>query len=211
MTLQDVVASRDISEILHFTPHHGLLGTLHSGFVKSRKRLPSEMDLQHIYKPNAVFRKDKEWLDYVNLSVSSINVDFFRSSCRWHREEDLWWCVLSFDPEILRHKGVVFTTTNNMYTSVRRATGSAGLEAMFAERVERWGGNEVHRRKDALSYQPTCSYAEVLYPQELSTEYLRKIYVQTVQDQDEVYAQLGLVGHAEVNVIVKPSIFESLT
>src|SRR4051812_42151281 len=119
MTIPQIIKSRGITEVVHFTHHQGLLGILHSGTVKARKELPGDIQLQYIYKPNAIYRKDKVWLGHVNLSISTINRSYFSSSCRWHRASDLWWCVLGFDPIILTHDGVVFTTTNNIYTGVK--------------------------------------------------------------------------------------------
>jgi hypothetical protein len=76
VTIQDIIQARQITEVVHFTTHRGLLGALHSRAVKSRMRLPAEVDLKYIYTPNAEYRKDKAWLDYVNLSISRINCEF---------------------------------------------------------------------------------------------------------------------------------------
>jgi len=207
VTIQEIVKLRRITEVLHFTTHKGLLGALHSGAVKSRKRLPADVDLQFIYQPNANFRKDQAWLDYVNLSISRINDEFFRASCRWHRAEDLWWCILSFDPEILAHDGVYFTTTNNMYTGVRRGVGAVALEALFATRITRWTGNAVQRTPGMPSHLTTCVQAEVLYPRELLIGYLRRVYVVRPEDSDEVHAQLAMTGFKTTDVRVEPKRF----
>jgi ssDNA thymidine ADP-ribosyltransferase DarT-like protein len=207
VTIRDIIKKRGITEVLHFTTHKGLLGSLHSGAVKSRKRLPAELDLEFIYTPNAIYRKDAAWLDYVNLSISRINSVFFATSCRWHRAEDLWWCIMSFDPEILTHPGVYFSTTNNMYTGVERGAGVAGLELLFAARVVRYNGNIAIRSVRLEDNSTTCEQAEALYPGELSMKYLRRVYVETNDDQDEVYAQMHLVGVFGVDVIIDPKRF----
>jgi hypothetical protein len=207
MTINEIVARRGITEILHFTPHHGLLGSLYSKAVKSRKRLPAEVDLSFIYKPNANYRKDTAWQDYVNLSISRINSEFFRSSCRWHRGEDLWWCIMAFDPMILTHPGVYFSTTNNIYTGVCRGTGPAGLERLFGHSVLRWAGNVVVRPTDLPLDLPTCVQAEVLYPGELSVNHLRRVYVERNEDSDEVHAQMHVIGIDVLEVVVDPSKF----
>jgi hypothetical protein len=51
-----------------------------------------------IYRPNASARKDERWLDYISLSISRINTEFFEHSSRWHANRNVWWCALSFDP-----------------------------------------------------------------------------------------------------------------
>jgi hypothetical protein len=207
VTILDIIKKRGITEVLHFTTHRGLLGSLHSGAVKSRERLPAEVNLKFIYKPNAIYRKDPAWLDYVNLSISRINSVFFATSCRWHRAEDLWWCIMSFDPEILTHSGVYFATTNNMYTSVAHGAGVAGVESLFAARVVRYNGNIAVRTTQLADNFTTCVQAEALYPGELSVKYLRRVYVETNEDQDEVYAQMHMVGVFGVDVIIDPKRF----
>ena len=106
---------RGVTQVVHFTTVRGAVGVLGSGFVKSRKRLPKDEHLEFVYRRNAKFRKDTAWLDYVNLSIERINDWMFGASVRWHATEGNPWVVLSFDPQILAHPGVVFTTTNNIY------------------------------------------------------------------------------------------------
>jgi hypothetical protein len=207
MTVEETVEARKIKEVVHFTTHKGLLGSLHCGAVKSRQRLPAEVDLKYIYQANADVRKDLQWLDFVNLSISRINKEFFNHSCRWHRAEDLWWCIMSFDPVIMGHPGVHFTTTNNMYTGVRRGQGAAALANLFAARVIRWRDNIVVRSDELPDNFTTCQQAEVLYPGELSVEYLRRIYVTRDEDADEVHAQLAVVGFEGVEVVADPERF----
>lgn len=208
MTISDITKARGIRDVVHFTTHKGLLGILQSGFVKSRKRLPAEMQLEYIYTPNAPYRKDVHWVDFINLSISSINHQYFNASCRWHREADVWWCILSFDPIILTHTGVYFTTTNNIYTGVQRGTGAAALEKLFANQVVRWIGNVQERSAQYSSSQPTCPQAEVLYPGELSIDYLRRVHVEKGEDEDEVHAQLSLVRRTNIEVAVDSDKFK---
>jgi hypothetical protein len=208
VTVEEVVRARGITEVVHFTTHQGLLGILHSGFVKPRKDLPDDVELEHIYLPNSVYRKDIPWLGYVNLSISRINLHFFGHSCRWHRESDLWWCILAFDPQILSRAGVVFTTTNNIYTGVVRGENGPGLEALFAPRIVRWSRNVQVRSALTEPNQTTCEQAEVLYPGNLSIKHLNRIYVENEQDEDEVYAQLSLVRRTKIDVKIAPSRFK---
>lgn len=207
MIIGDVIQNRGIIEVLHFTTHRGLLGSLHSGFVKSRKRLPSEVDLKFIYQPNAIYRKDPAWLDYVNLSISRINFVFFATSCRWHRDKDLWWCIMSFDSEVLTHPGVYFATTNNMYSGVVRGTGAAALENLFATKVVRYDRNIAIRTAQLADNLTTCVQAEALYPGELSVKYLKRVYVERNEDQDEVHAQLHMIGVSGIDVVVSAERF----
>lgn len=201
-------AERNVSEIVHFTTNKGLLGVLYTESLKARARLAKDNRLEHILKPNSAFRKDLAWLDYVNLSVSHINTSFFStSSGRWHVTEDIWWAVLAFSPEILDHVGVCFSTTNNIYTSVERGAGEAGFEAVFAPIINLWPGEIVVRGDEHPLCRSTCAQAEVLYPGEVSTRWLDRIYVRCDEHADEVQAQISAVRHRPIEVIVNPDKF----
>ena len=208
MSVADIVNDYGITEILHFTTNHGLVGILDSGAVKSRATLPTEKSLEHVYSPNCRYRKDTAHLDYVNLSITAINLRLFGiSSEKWHADEEIWWAILVFDPVILSHDGVLFATTNNMYTGVRRAEGREGLEALFAERITRWAGSVVVRPQNHPRDQTTCPQAEVLYPNELPIEHLRRIYVRNDENAAMVEAQLELLHVEGIEVVVDASVF----
>lgn len=207
MTVLDLANQRGIREVVHFTTNRGLLGVLYTGLLKSRVRLADDERLEHILKLNSGSRKDTAWLDYVNLSVSRINTWFFSCSGRWHEDDDICWFVLAFAPEVLNHEGVFFTTTNNIYTGVQRQVGESGFNALFAPSITRWSGNVVVRPALHPAHLTTCEQAEVLYPEGVSTEWLRRIYVSSEDHADEVYAQIGAVGHRPVEVVVDASKF----
>src|SRR5262249_11051810 len=116
MNIRDVISRRRITEVLHFTTNNGLLGILATKAVKSRNRLPHDAQLEYLFLPNTDYRKDTDWVDYVNLSVSRVNDRFLDWSRRRPRSEKLFWCILAFSPTILSHSGVHFATTNNIYT-----------------------------------------------------------------------------------------------
>ncbi len=109
-------------------------------------------------------------------------------SVRQHKEEEgLWWAVLGFDPAVLSHEGVWFTTTNNIYDVVNRGQGPSSLEALFAERVS-WGhyGSVLTRNRSIDPAHTTCPQAEVLYPGVLSLEALKVVYVDNEENSDAI-------------------------
>lgn len=197
---------RGVTQVVHFTTVRGAVGVLWSGFVKSRLRLPQDEHLEYVYRPNANFRKDTAWLDYVNLSIERINDWMFDTSVRWHATECNPWVVLSFDPQILAHPGVVFTTTNNIYPTCRRAEGLAGFSDMFAD-VVLGRYNSRHDRRGKPPAWPTDRQAEVLYPLELSCKFLQRIDVQTEAALDDVHGALGGLG-LDVPVRYAPEVFQ---
>lgn len=214
MEIKDIIRENEITEILHFTTERGLTGCAGSKQVLSRKALNEDQYLSHIASPvsherreaRETFNKDQDWLDYINLSISEINTHYYNSARGWFKGEDKWWCIMSFDPEILTHTGVYFTTTNNIYTSVVRTAGSSGFQQMFAERISRWYNNSVNRngREKRLT---TCEQAEVLYPNPLSMNSLKSVYVQNSEQAASIHGTLASFGFHSVNVIICPEKF----
>lgn len=215
-TVADIVERRGITEVLHFTTNQGLTGILAKGQIEPRARLPEDKYLEHVYRPNADTRKDRAWVDYVNLSISRINTEYFEHSSRWHAHEDVWWCALAFDPVILSDEGVYFATTNNIYTGCRRAPGPEGLEALFGDPVHRYLGNFARRTDEVGDELTTCHQAEVLYPGPLSLERLLTVYVATGPHADVASSSCEmLLGSDEasdekrnVKVLIDAEVFE---
>ena len=215
MTIKKIVEVNEIHEIVHFTSNHGLVGTLETGLVLSRRKLPEVDHLAYIASPTSksrqeaeqYFDKAEDWLDFVNLSISEINQHYFGfASSRWHVSGDRWWTILSFKPEILEHPGVYFTTTNNIYQHVKRSQGADGLRALFATRINR-KDNWYALRHGRAPRLPTCQQAEVLYPHALSIEYLQKVYVMSDEDHDVVAGWLRYYGKSDIEVKIAPEKF----
>lgn len=213
MSIERIVREREINEVLHFTTNKGCLGVLATKSLKARKQLNQDQELRYILQLNAKNRdRDAAWHDFVNLSISRINTQFFNSSGAVHKGQNFWWCILSFSPIIMGHCGVQFCTTNNMYSGVNRGRGSEGLDALFAPRVVQWHSSKKSRIIPRESTLPmsmtTCEQAEVLYPVEISTDYLQEIYVAQDSHADEAAGQMEVVGHRKVKITVKPEMFE---
>jgi hypothetical protein len=211
-TIQDIIQERGISEVLHFTTNNGIVGIFAAGALLSRDDLNEEDHLGNVRLLNCAIRRDSEWTRYVNLSISAVNSDLLGiSSNNWHQtREGLWWAVLSFSPDVLLDDGVVFTTTNNVYHStVRRDTGPAGLEALFAQDVP-WGyyGSVKRRSSSTPANQPTDLQAEVLYPGGLDLSRLQAIYVPHEDHIDDIEGFIAAIPNApSVPVQVKPEVF----
>jgi hypothetical protein len=211
MTIAQLIAARNITEVLHFTTNTGVLGILDTGYLKARARLNVDERLEHIFTPNSQNRtRDQKYLDYVNLSISRINTFFAKSSGNWHRDTGIWWCILSFSPEILTHDDVIFTTTNNIYTSVNRQGGRDGLEKMFALEIEQYSQKKVIRPFDFSANWTTCVQAEALYLGQVSTQFLNKVYAPTYEIADQIAGQLNAVQHRAIEIEVREHLFTEL-
>jgi hypothetical protein len=209
MSIDEIITVRGIAEVLHYTTNHGLVGILASRALKCRRDLPSDKYLEHVYEPACADRtRDADWHGYVNMSITRINSALFDiASKKWHKNKDQWWCVLAFDPVILTHPGVVFTTTNNIYSGVIRGRGATGLQRMFAQRVCRWGAINVTRSACPSEACPTCRYAEVLYPTAVSTQHLKRIYVATEEHFDTASGQRAALDHERVEIEINREAF----
>lgn len=219
MTIEGEIKERGILEVLHFTTNRGATGVFHNRFLMARPRLNADQYLRHVLQLNwenrpeedEFFDKSENWINFVNLSISEINARLFRLSRDRHTAAGLWWCILSFDPEIMTHNGVWFATTNNGYDACIRGNGQVGLQSLFAQRVQRkvnglygpWNASRVGRSSEL----PTCEQAEVLYPDQLSLEYLRKIYVVENEHHDMIAGLLVDFGYENVDVLVQPDKF----
>jgi hypothetical protein len=197
--------ARGVTQVVHYTSQRGIMGSLRKGSVLSRERVANDPDLAYIFE-GVWDRKDPDWIDYISLSISRTNLDLFRRSRKNH--PDWWWGVLSFDPAVLDHEGVWFTTTNNIYPPCLRGQGREGFDAMFAERVPfGYYGSEHWRRSDHPGELTTDPAAEVLYRGALSLEHLRTIYVPAKEQRRMVHAWCETFECDEPPVEVDPSVF----
>ncbi len=178
MTIANFIRKRGIQEVLHFTTNSGLTGMIAQQRILSKSLLHEESYLEHIYKPSCPDRsRDAQYHSYVNLSISRINSSLFGiAEGNWHRDIDGWWCIVSLSTKILEHEGAIFTTTNNIYPSVRRATGLTGIEQMFSPTVYGKYSEKLERTPETLPNVTTCLQAEVLYPNAVPFSFVQRIY-----------------------------------
>lgn len=217
MNIKDLITAKKIEEVLHFTTNNGIVGILATGYLRSRFRLTEDQLLEHILFPNAAtrpeeashFDKSENWLDYVNLSISEINSRYFQVSGRWHGAKNVWWGILVFDPVIIEHEGVYFASTNNSYNYCKRGQGVEGFNALFAPSIQCKVDWRI-LRKNRLDKLPTCEQAEILYPEKISTQFLKKIYVANESDHDAVLGWLREFDLLNVKVIISKEKFNGM-
>lgn len=209
MTIDQFVQDRGITEVLHFTTNSGLTGMIAQQSISSRNLLKEETYLEHIYKQSCPDRsRDTAHHGYVNLSISRINSRLFGiAEGNWHRGIDGWWCILSISTEILSHKEVIFTTTNNIYPSIVREEGVAGIQRMFAPTVLGRYAEKLNRVPDMPPHYTTCPQAEVLYPGLVPFSYVRRIYFRDHDHADAANAIFSACSLQAVPCIVDPNRF----
>jgi hypothetical protein len=206
VTINDIIKTRKIEEVLHFTTNNALVGILRQGLCKSRKLLKEDESLTYILKLNTEKEFDREWKGYVNLSISRINTALFEYSTRVNHT--FKWRILSFSPEILTHPGVHFTTTNNAYWQhLKRGEGPVALEELFAQCVMGKYGVEINRLPNMADSWTTDVQAEVLYPQSVSMQYLTRIYVRTPEEADSVSGKFATFELPTIPTEVAPDKF----
>ncbi|MFJ2770075.1 DarT ssDNA thymidine ADP-ribosyltransferase family protein [Streptomyces sp. NPDC087300] len=203
-----LIHDRKIVELVHFTTNRGLLGILVEQLCKARALLDQDKYLESIYHANTRLRwEDARYQRCVNLSISEPNHRFLRkSSDDWWANEDLFWAVLSFDPVIMTHPGVLFAPSNMAYQGIVPVEGARAAEALFASSVP-YGFGKTMQRRQKQPHQPTNPQAEVLYPEAVPTRYLQRIYVVTEDDAAKANAIVSASAHDEVDIIVDPASF----
>jgi hypothetical protein len=166
--IDDYVTTHKITEVLHFTTNSGILGILGEKALLPRSELKASQTLEFILHNNCDVRKDPEWTGHNSMSLTKINSSFFSFSERRHAAHaDLWWCILSFKPDILSHGDVVFVSGNNTWPGAVKSKGLPGLKKMFAATVPGRYGSTIFRSPGVPINQPTSIEAEVLYPGKL--------------------------------------------
>jgi ssDNA thymidine ADP-ribosyltransferase, DarT len=192
-----------VEEVLHFTTDKGMMGSLFVRRLLSRSRVQDDPDLAFICLPVWPV-KASAWVDYVSLSIHSINLDLWERAVANLPER--WWAILAFDPEILDHDGVWFATTNNIYPACRRGQGADGFAALYEDPViGRYG--VPCRRAGLPAPQPTDRAAEVLYPEAVDMDHLLRIYVRTPEDRRTIRAWGTAMDVAIPPVEVRPEAF----
>ncbi len=211
MSIHDIISRRGIQEVLHITHLPGLLGIVATEKLLPNSALRQDQLLEFILQQNTPVRKDPSWTGHSSLSISRINSEFFGFSKRVHsHENDLRWYILSFVSEILTHERVVFCTVNNIWPRALRGSGPEALERLFSTQVVGKFDTTMHRLANHPAHWTTHEQAEVLYPGELSTEFLQAVYVETDEDHDNVLAQAKALRKEHVlqgRVIVAPDRF----
>lgn len=182
MSIIQKIEELGISEILHFTRGDNLVGILQRGGILSRTLLESERAefklLEYVGDSAWPDRsRDAAWWGFVNLSIEAVNQTLLNRARNNHPAQK--WFVLSFDPHILTHEDVYFTTTNNAYEPhVLRDRGAAGFDLPYSITYKDLKGNTHKRHRELPRSFPSSHQAEVLYPNLLSLNYLRAIYVE---------------------------------
>lgn len=202
-------AERGITQVLHFTTSRGLVGILAKRAVLARSHLTEDLYLEHIYRPNASNRYEApKYQRYVNMSITRVNERFFSISRNWHKSDPyLHWAVLSFAPDIIGHEGVLFATSNMMHDGVVPQPDTVGFNALFANPAHDGYGRNRPRHPGLSDSESTNNQAELLYPDCLSTTYLRRVYVDTEDDAANVEGIVGVLDHDGLEVVVEPGMF----
>jgi ssDNA thymidine ADP-ribosyltransferase, DarT len=205
VTVVDLAAEFGVTELLHYTPNPGMLGTLRTECLLSRRRVEGNEEVAYIREP-VWPRKKERWTDHVSLSISRINAELFEQSRRHYPEH--WWSILSFDTAMLDVEDVWFATCNNFFPRCQRNQDEAGFRALFAEEVV-GKLDTLHRRDDTMPASwPTDRTAEVLYPGQIGLSHLRSIYVSELKHRAIILAWSEALSIEPPMVLIEPQRFE---
>lgn len=205
MSAIEAAREREVVELVHYTTSPGIMGTLRTGRLLSRKRLEGNEDIAFVREaiwPTRLYK----WDDHISLSISRINKELHDRSRRRYPEH--WWGILSFSTSLLNDEDVWFATCNNLWPSCKRAQHAAGFEALFADTVE--GKFQVDSERDTVmpASWATDRSAEVLYPGEITLDHLQRIYVTDLAHRALIMAWCETFSIATPEVVVDASRFE---
>jgi hypothetical protein len=203
------LASRKITEVLHFTPHDGAFGILDRRSLLPNAEVKKEKRLEFVLRLNVEQRKDPKWAGHNSMSITVPNRQFLRYSMNRHGTGITWWCIFAFESTILAHPDVVFTTGNNTWPNTIRKSGYEGLVGMFSDKVPGSYDKTIHRPASCAANVPTTDHAEVLYKGKLSIEHMCRVYFKDQEHADEFCAEASVLGVTLPNgaVVLRPEIF----
>lgn len=205
MTIAEQIRLRKIEKLIHFTTNRGLVGVLATKKLLPRRLLGAEQMLEHVLQVNCCTRRDTNWDGHTSLSISVPNRFFLKAAMRWH--PDCWWCAIALDPNLMCDPDVVFSTTNNIYTGVKRGKDLPGFEALFEMAVNQYLNRWVRRSPTLPAWQPTDEQAEVLYPGKIDLSRAFAIYVADDETASKAEAAVETLGASRLQVSVVPDFF----
>jgi hypothetical protein len=162
--IKEVVATRNIFNVIHFTQTKNLDDILKNGIV-SRKKL-FEGGKNFIFNDN--LRLDGK-MDYSCFSIEFPNVEMLRALR--YRTNEASWAILVFSSEILYDYDCLFYYTNSASNEVRHKDtiefeGASALDKLFT-----WRHEERHHY--LCDNDPTDVQSEVMVKDDVSIDYLR--------------------------------------
>lgn len=171
--IKEVVATRSIFNVIHFTQTKNLDDILKNGIVSRKKLL--EGGKNFIF--NDHLRLDEK-IDYSCFSVEFPNVEMLRALR--YRTNDASWAILVFSSEILYDYDCLFYYTNAASNEVRNKDiiefeGASALDKLFT-----WSHEERHHY--LCNNDPTDVQSEVMIKDDVSIDYLRFC---SINDRDD--------------------------
>lgn len=169
--VKDFIQERNIKSLYHFTKADNLHGILRNGLL-SRKTM-NENGISYLYNDN---NRLEGRLEANCLSIGFPNYKMFYKYRM--RDKDCEWCILELSPKILYEKECLFCIENAASKSETRRMdedkkGIRGLERLYL--------NENLRREAKLRPDFTTNpQAEVLVLDDIGTEYIEKIYFESL-------------------------------
>lgn len=166
--IMQIVSSRRISRLLHFTRIDNLENILKFGLL-------SRVDLDMLsieYQFNDGLRLDHH-LEAVSLSIAHPNCKMF---FKYRRELEGDWCVIGVSPAVLWERDCLFCRHNAADGVISRIPNeelrrAESLESMFEE-IDGYKSREQQRLN---SFDPTDEQAEILVLNSVPVEYIDEV------------------------------------
>ncbi len=193
--IQEYVAERGISHLLHFTREANLASILESGLLRRDLLAPG---------PGVIFN-DELRLDGTSAVCLSISFPNYKLFCRLRNSNpDEKWVVIGVHPSVLWMLRCAFCTSNAASSAVtdiniEQRMGLGALQAMYGD----WE-DKTRASLGLASSFPTNPQAEVLVLDSIPSN-----FIIGVAACDEHTGQRLRASHPGVNVLAHPSFFNA--
>ncbi|NUO20116.1 DUF4433 domain-containing protein [bacterium] len=201
-TISRELRRRDITLLFHSTHLTiNLPQILEDGFIDTARGLRTRFGAKAerlLHDPRRL-ENFAVGLDYINCSITTPNFEllYARSKSAWQSE----WVHLLLDTKLLEHPDTLFCSVSAAQDyGARVQAGFAGLQSMFAEKVDNW------TRTDLQKNEPTHPQAEALVKGSLPLECVSEILTANGQVATEV-ERLAAFYHRNVRVEIEPKLF----
>lgn len=201
-TISRELRKRSLRWLLHSTHIAiNLPQIFRDGFVDTARGLRTRLgaNAERLLHDPRRFEQFAVGLDYINcaLTVPNYELLYARSKSAWPVE----WVHLALDLKLLEREDTLFSAVSAAQENGRHVqTGVVGLQAMFADHVEKW------TRLGLQSSEPTHPQAEVLIKGALPLTDILFVFVSNARTADEVERLAEFSGH-KIQTRIEPRLF----
>lgn len=211
---QQEIASREIEQLIHFTPTINLLSIFEQGRLLSRALL-EKFDIEqtdifdYISFTDQIRYDDKS---FINLSVQHPNSFLFkRFRDKTINDIHITWCVMKIDKKYIYFNDTLFSVTNAANSNNKRNIGVTGdiekFRMMFAPSLQivTSYNSRIVSRNNLTAKSPTDEQAEILVKDKILTSDILQVCFK--DEKDLASGKAALNNYDTSNFVVDAKVF----